>query len=63
MEDALRSLSAEHRDALLRVHFHGESLAEFGGREHLSEVAVKARLHDALHALRDALAERGVLRS
>ena len=62
MDEALRSLSAEHQAAIVRVHFLNESLSEFARHERISEAAVKSRLHDALHALRLAVQDRGVLR-
>lgn len=62
VDHALRSPSAEHRAAVLRVHFVGESLTEFARRERLSEATVKSRLHDAVHALRLDVEDRGVRR-
>jgi RNA polymerase sigma-70 factor, ECF subfamily len=59
VDQALRSLNAEHRAAILRVHFLNESLTEFARRERLSEATVKSRLHDALHALRLNVEDRG----
>jgi DNA-directed RNA polymerase specialized sigma24 family protein len=58
MDEALRSLDPAHRAALIRVHYHDESISEFALREQLSEAEAKARLHDALHALRHAVADR-----
>jgi RNA polymerase sigma-70 factor (ECF subfamily) len=62
VDHALRSLSAEHRAAVLRVHFLDESLTEFARRERLSAATVKSRPHDALHALRLNVEDRGVRR-
>jgi RNA polymerase sigma-70 factor (ECF subfamily) len=62
VDHALRSLSAEHQAAILRVHFLDESLTEFARRERLSEATVKSRLHDALHALRLNVEDRGARR-
>lgn len=62
VDQALRSPSAEHRAAVLRVHFVDESLREFARRERLSAATAKSRLHDALHALRLNVADRGVRR-
>jgi len=60
MNEALRSLSAEHRGAIFRVHFLNESMSEFARHERISEAAAKSRLHDALHALRLAVQDRAV---
>lgn len=62
VSDALRSLSVEHRQAIIAVHFRNQSLAEFARRERSSEASAKARLHEALHALRLAVEQRGVQR-
>ncbi len=62
VHDALRSLSVEHRQAIIAAHFHDESLADIARREHSSEAAAKAHLHEALHALRLAVEQRGVQR-
>jgi RNA polymerase sigma-70 factor (ECF subfamily) len=61
VREALKSLSAEHRGAIIRVHFLKESLSEFARRERISGATAKSRLHDALHALRLAVRNRGVL--
>ncbi|MCW2589495.1 MAG: polymerase sigma factor, sigma-70 family [Mycobacterium sp.] len=61
VHEALTSLSAEHRGAIIRVHFLKESLSEFARRERISGATAKSRLHDALHALRHAVRDRGVL--
>jgi RNA polymerase sigma-70 factor (ECF subfamily) len=62
VDQALRSLSAEHRAAILRVYFLNESMTEFARRERLSQATVKSRLHDALHALRLNVGDRGARR-
>lgn len=61
IREALRSLSAEHRGAIIRVHFLKESLSEFARRERISGATARSLLHDALHALRLAVRDRGVL--
>jgi DNA-directed RNA polymerase specialized sigma24 family protein len=61
IHEALTSLSAEHRGAIIRVHFLKESLSEFARRERISGATAKSRLHDALQALRLAVRSRGVL--
>jgi|GEM_PF-6131793 len=61
IREALRSLSAEHRGAIIRVHFLKESLSEFARGERISGATARSLLHDALHALRLAVRDRGVL--
>jgi len=61
IREALRSLSAEHRGAIIRVHFLRESLSEFARGERISGATARSLLHDALHALRLAVRVRGVL--
>jgi RNA polymerase sigma-70 factor, ECF subfamily len=60
--EALRSLSAEHRAAIIRIHYRNESVSEFARRENISETTVKVLLHDALHALQRAVSECEVVR-
>jgi RNA polymerase sigma-70 factor (ECF subfamily) len=61
MTEALRSLSAEHRDAIVQAYYFNMSLREISRREHISESAVRTRLHDALRALQLATVDGGVL--
>jgi RNA polymerase sigma-70 factor (ECF subfamily) len=61
MTEALRSLSAEHRDAIVQAYYFNMSLREISRQEHTSESAVRARLHDALRALQLAAVDGGVL--
>jgi DNA-directed RNA polymerase specialized sigma24 family protein len=61
VHEAFRSLSAEHRAAIIRVHYCNESVSEFARRENIPESAVRIRLHDALHALRRAVAGCGAV--
>ncbi|PJJ65663.1 sigma-70 family RNA polymerase sigma factor [Compostimonas suwonensis] len=60
LSDALSSLSAEHRTAVVSAYYLGHSVAEIARREGVPEGTVKSRLHYALRALRLALQERGV---
>jgi RNA polymerase sigma-70 factor (ECF subfamily) len=60
MLDALRALSVEQRAAIARVYYFDESVPEFARRERIPEGTAKSRLHDALHALKLAVRERGV---
>lgn len=60
--DALRSLSAEHRTAIVECYYGGRTAAEVGERLGVAAGTVKSRLHYGLRALRLALEERGVTR-
>jgi RNA polymerase sigma-70 factor (ECF subfamily) len=60
LSDALLSLSLEHRTAVVRAYYLGESTSEIAQREHIPEGTVRSRVHYALRALRLALQERGV---
>ena len=60
--DALRMLSAEHRQVLLECYYRGSSVAEAATRLGIPPGTVKSRTHYALHALRLALEEIGGLR-
>ena len=59
--DALRTLSAEHRQVLLECYYRGSSVAEAASRLGVPPGTVKSRTHYALHALRLALEEIGGL--
>ncbi|MGO8870366.1 MAG: sigma-70 family RNA polymerase sigma factor [Acidimicrobiales bacterium] len=59
VEDALRSLSAEHRAVVVEVYFGGRTSMEVADRLHIPEGTVRTRLFYALKALRLALEERG----
>ena len=61
MDEALRSLSAEHRHAIVEAFYVNLSIREISRRERTSESAVRARLHDALRALQLAAVDGGVL--
>lgn len=62
LSDALASLSADHRTAVTRAYYLGQSVADIAAHEGIPEGTVKSRLHYALRALRIALQERGVIR-
>jgi RNA polymerase sigma-70 factor, ECF subfamily len=59
--EAFRTLSADHRAVLVEVHFRDRSIAEAARVLEIPEGTVKSRTYYALHALRLALEERGVL--
>jgi RNA polymerase sigma-70 factor, ECF subfamily len=58
---AFRTLSAEHRAVLLEVHYRDRTVAEAARELGIPEGTVKSRTYYALHALRRALEERGVI--
>lgn len=60
--EALRGLSAEHRAVLLECYFRGSTAAQAASRLGIPLGTVKSRTHYALHALRLALQELGVVR-
>jgi len=60
LSDALLSLSVEHRTAIVRSYYLGESAGEIAEAEDVPVGTVRSRIHYALRALRLALQERGV---
>lgn len=62
LSDALSSLSAQHRSAIVDAYYLGRSVAEIARLDGVPEGTVKSRLHYALRALRISLQERGVTR-
>jgi RNA polymerase sigma-70 factor, ECF subfamily len=62
VEDALGALSLDHRAVIVHTYFIGRSTAETAAELGIPEGTVKSRLHYALHALRLALQEKGVVR-
>ncbi len=62
MAEALASLSAEHRRAVVSCYHLGRTVVETADREGVPPGTIKSRLHYALKALRLALQERGVTR-
>jgi RNA polymerase sigma-70 factor (ECF subfamily) len=61
VSEALRRLTAEHRAVLLECYFRGSTAAQAAGRLGIPLGTVKSRNHYALHALRLALQEMGVV--
>ena len=59
--DALRRLTPEHRAVLVECYFRGSTAGQAGSRLGIPLGTVKSRLHYALHALRLALEEMGVV--
>jgi RNA polymerase sigma-70 factor (ECF subfamily) len=60
LSDALKSLSGDHRNAIVRSYYLGQTVADIARQEQVPEGTIKSRLHYALRALRIALQERGV---
>ena len=60
--EALKELSAAHREVLLLCYFQGFSVADAAARLGISAGTVKSRTHYALRALKLALEEKGVTR-
>jgi RNA polymerase sigma-70 factor (ECF subfamily) len=60
--DALRSLSHDHRVAIVECYYGGRTVAEAAERLGVPRGTVKSRLHYGMRALRLALEERGVTR-
>jgi RNA polymerase sigma-70 factor (ECF subfamily) len=58
--DALRAISAEHRQVLFDAYYRGQTAAQIATARGLPAGTVRSRLHYALRALRLALQERGV---
>lgn len=58
--DALRSLSAEHRQVIAAAYYEGRGIADIATELRIPEGTVKSRLHYGLRALRLVLQERGV---
>jgi RNA polymerase sigma-70 factor (ECF subfamily) len=57
--EALRTLSRDHREALIETYFRGRSVAEAAALLGIAPGTVKSRTYYALRALRAALEERG----
>jgi RNA polymerase sigma-70 factor (ECF subfamily) len=62
IEEALASLSIEHRTVIVRAYFGGLPIAEIAAELDIPPGTVKSRLHYGLRALRLALQEKGVTR-
>lgn len=62
IEDALATLSAEHRAVIVRAYFGGRTVAEIAAELGIPDGTVKSRLHYGIRSLRLALQEKGVTR-
>ena len=62
IEEALASLSEDHRRVIVTTYYGGRSVAQAAHELDIPEGTVKSRLHYGLRALRLALQERGVTR-
>ncbi len=62
IEDALSTLSREHRAVIVAAYYGGRSTAQAAQELGIPEGTVKSRLHYGLRGLRLALQERGVTR-
>lgn len=60
LAEALSGLSAEHREAIVEVHYLGYSVGEVADRHEIPPGTVKSRLYYGLRALRLRLEEMGV---
>jgi len=59
--EALQSLSTEHREAIVEVHYRGRTVRETAVLLDVPEGTVKSRVYYGLRALRLHLEERGVV--
>jgi RNA polymerase sigma-70 factor, ECF subfamily len=62
IQEALASLTAEHRAVIVKAYYRGLSIAQTAAELGIPDGTVKSRLHYGLRALRLALQERGVTR-
>ena len=62
IEEALASLSMDHRAVIVRAYYGGLPIAQIAAELEIPSGTVKSRLHYALRALRLALQEKGVTR-
>jgi RNA polymerase sigma-70 factor (ECF subfamily) len=62
VEEALGSLSFDHRAVIVHAYYGGRSIAEVARELSIPEGTVKSRMHYGLRALRLALQEKGVTR-
>lgn len=60
--DALTALSDDHRTVIVEAYYDGRSVREISARHDIPAGTVKSRLFYAMRALRNQLAEEGVLR-
>lgn len=61
LADALRGLSADHRDAVVMVHYEGLTVRETASRLDVPEGTVKSRVYYGLRSLRLHLEEAEVM--
>ncbi|MDP3949473.1 sigma-70 family RNA polymerase sigma factor [Microbacterium sp.] len=62
IEDALATLTHDHREVIMRAYFGGCTVAEIAAELDIPEGTVKSRLHYGIRSLRLALQEKGVTR-
>ena len=62
IEEALATLSADHRAVIVKAYYGGRSIAQTAAELDIPDGTVKSRLHYGLRALRLALQEKGVTR-
>lgn len=62
LSEALQTLSAEHREAIVAVHYLGFTVRELAARSGIPPGTVKSRLYYGTRALRLRLEEQGVTR-
>ena len=62
IEEALASLTVEHRAVIITAYYGGRSVAQAATELGIPEGTVKSRLHYGMRALRLALQERGMTR-
>lgn len=60
MVAALRALPAQYSSVIVETFYRGRNVPETADVLGVSADMVKARCYDALHALKDALSERGL---
>jgi RNA polymerase sigma-70 factor (ECF subfamily) len=61
LDEALRRLSPDHRQAVVEVYYHGRTCADLAARLNLSASTVRSRLYYGVRALRLVLEENGWL--
>ena len=59
IEEALRMVSEEHRQALVEVHYRGRTYGEVAAEMRVPVGTIKSRVYYALKAMRLALEELG----
>lgn len=60
ISEALASLSADHRDVIVRSYYRGLTTYQIAAELGVPEGTVKSRMHYGMRALRAALVEKGV---